>query len=60
VNGGEFLFYQAPDSRARIQLRVQEDAVWLTQKQLAELYQVTVPVIAQHVCRICEEREQAP
>ena len=60
MNGGEFLLYQAPDGRARIQLRVQEGTVWLTQKQLAELYQVTVPAIAQHVRRIYEERELAP
>ena len=59
MNGGEFLLYQAPDRRARIQLRVQEGTVWLTQKQLAEWYQVTVPTIAQHVRRICEERELA-
>ena len=44
MNGGEFLLYQAPDGQARIQLRMQGGTVWLTQKQLAELYQVSVTV----------------
>ncbi|OHC61640.1 MAG: hydroxyacid dehydrogenase [Rhodocyclales bacterium GWA2_65_19] len=57
---GEFLLYQAPDGRARIQLRVSDGTVWLTQKQLAELYQVSVPAIAQHVRNIFAERELAP
>ncbi|HUW36811.1 MAG TPA: virulence RhuM family protein [Rhodocyclaceae bacterium] len=46
---GEVLLYQAPDGKARIQLRVSEDTVWLTQKQLAELYQVSVPTINGHL-----------
>jgi hypothetical protein len=57
---GEFLLYQAPDGRARIQLRVSDGTVWLTQRQLAELYQVSVPAIAQHVRNIFAERELAP
>ena len=40
---GEFLLYQAPDGTARIHLRVSDGTVWLTQRQLAELYQVSVP-----------------
>ena len=43
---GEFLLYQTPDGHARIRLRVQDGTVRLTQKQLAELYQVSVPAIA--------------
>ena len=57
---GEFLLYQASDGKARIQLRVSEDTVWLTQKQLAELYQVSVPAIAQHIRNIFSERELKP
>jgi hypothetical protein len=57
---GEFLLYQAPDGKARIQLRVSDGTVWLTQKQLADLYQVSVPAIAQHVRNIFSERELTP
>ncbi len=57
---GEFLLYQAPDGKARIQLRVSDGTVWLTHKQLADLYQVSVPAIAQHIRNIFSERELAP
>ena len=49
MSGGEFLLYQAPDGQARIQLRMQDGTVWLTQKQLAELYQVSVPTVNGHL-----------
>lgn len=54
---GEFLLYQTPDGQPRIQLRVQDGTVWLTQKQLAELYQVSVPAIALHIRKVFQERE---
>lgn len=39
--GGEFLFYQTEDGRVRLQVRVQDETVWLTQVQIAELFQTT-------------------
>jgi hypothetical protein len=60
MTGGEFLLYQTPDGHARIQLRVQDGTVWLTQKQLAELYQVSVPAIALHIRKVFQERELQP
>lgn len=57
---GEFLLYQTPDGQARIQLRMQDGTVWMTQKQLAELYQVSVPAIALHIRKVFQERELQP
>ncbi len=57
MNGGEFLLYQTPDGHARIQLRVQDGTVWLTQKQLAELYQVSVPTINGHLRTLYQDGE---
>jgi hypothetical protein len=37
-----------------------EGTVWLTQKQLAELYQVTVAAISQHIRNIFDENELTP
>jgi hypothetical protein len=56
----EFLLYQTEDGRSRVQVRLQEGTVWLTQKQLAELYQVTVAAISQHLHHIFEDGELAP
>jgi hypothetical protein len=56
----EITLYQTEDGLTRVQLRLHEGTVWLTQKQLAELYQVTVPAISQHLDKIFEDRELAP
>ena len=57
MSSGEFLLYQAPDGQARIQLRMQDGTVWLTQKQLAELYQVSVPTVNGHLRSLYQNGE---
>ncbi|MBE7422135.1 MAG: virulence RhuM family protein [Zoogloeaceae bacterium] len=59
-DGGEFLLYQTEDAQTRVQLRVSEGTVWMTQKQLAELYQVSVPAIVQHIRKVFAEGELTP
>jgi hypothetical protein len=49
MSQGEFLLYQTEDAQTRVQLRLGEGTIWLTQKQLAELYQVSVPTINAHL-----------
>jgi hypothetical protein len=56
----ELVLYQTDDGITRIHVRLVEGSVWLTQRQLAELYQVTVPAISQHIANIFEEGELAP
>ncbi len=57
TGSGEFLLYQTEDAQTRVQLRMSEGTVWMTQKQLADLYQVSVPAIAQHIRNVFAERE---
>ncbi|HBK58521.1 MAG TPA: hypothetical protein DDZ37_04105 [Spirochaetaceae bacterium] len=52
---GQLLIYQ--DGALRVQVRVDGKTVWLTQKLMAELYQVTVANINQHLKTIYEEGE---
>jgi len=40
---GEFLLYTSPDGQVRIEIRMQGETVWLNQKQLAELFQTSIP-----------------
>lgn len=60
MSSGEFLLYQPHNGQARIQLRVQDGTVWLSQTQLEVLRQVSVPAIAQRICTIFEEVELNP
>ena len=54
---GDFLIYDAPDGNTRIEVRMQDETVWLTQKQMAELFQTSVPNINQHLATIFADGE---
>ncbi len=56
----ELILYQTEDNRTRIEVRLENDTVWLTQKLLAELFQKDVRTINEHVQNIFEEGELAP
>ncbi|MEK6556910.1 MAG: RhuM family protein, partial [Candidatus Margulisiibacteriota bacterium] len=57
---GEFLFYQSDDNQSRIEVRLHDETVWLTQKLLSELFQKDVRTINEHIQNIFEERELLP
>ena len=42
---GQFLVYEAEDGRVKIDVQLVDETVWLTQKLMADLFQVTVPTI---------------
>ncbi len=48
VNQGEIVLYQ-PDEEVRIEVRLEEDTVWLNRQQLAELFARDVKTIGKHV-----------
>ena len=58
--GGEFLFYQSADGRIRLQVRLEAESVWLTQKLMAELFQKDVRTINEHLQNIFAEGELSP
>ena len=57
---GEFLLYQTEDGRTRVEVRVEQETVWLTQKQMAELFQKDVRTVSEHIGNIFEEAELQP
>ena len=54
---GEILFYQREDGSAQIDVRLEEDTVWLTQAQLVILYQSSKVNVSEHIKHIFEEGE---
>ena len=56
----EIVLYQTEDNRTRIEVRLENETVWLTQKLLAELFQKDVRTINEHIQNIFEEGELAP
>jgi hypothetical protein len=56
----ELVLYQTDDGITRLHVRLVEGTVWLTQRQLADLYQVSVPTVSEHLHNIFDEGELAP
>lgn len=54
---GEIILFQSSDGHTKIQVRFEENSVWLTQKNLADLYQVSVKTINEHIVNIFDEGE---
>ena len=59
-SGGEFLLYQTEDGRSRIEVRMHDETVWLTQNQMAEMFQTSKRNISQHVKAIYQSGELEP
>lgn len=52
-----FLIYQADDNRIRLEVKLEEQTTWLSQKQIGELYQKSKATISEHIKNIFEEGE---
>ncbi|MFA5630033.1 MAG: virulence RhuM family protein [Porticoccaceae bacterium] len=61
-SAAEYLTFVAAtgDSQTSVEMRYEDENIWLTQKLIAELYDVTVPAINQHLKRIFDESELQP
>ena len=53
----EFLLYQTEDGRLRIETQMQGETVWLTQEQMAQLFDKAKSTINEHIKNIFAERE---
>ena len=56
-NQSEILFYKTTDGKTNIQVRLEEETVWLTQEQMSELFQRERTVITRHIANVFNEGE---
>lgn len=56
-NLGKILIYQNEKGNTKIDVFFHDDNIWMTQKSLAELYQVRIPTINEHIKTIIEDGE---
>lgn len=56
----EFLLYQTEDGHNRIDVRMVNETVWLSLKQMAELFQRDISVISKHISNLYAEGELQP
>ena len=55
-NFGEIILYR-PDDEVKLEVRIEEETVWLTQAQMAQLFQTTRNNITLHIRNIFKEKE---
>lgn len=53
----EMLFYQTEDGQTKVEVRLENETVWLTQAQMVALFQTTKQNISLHIKNIYEEGE---
>jgi hypothetical protein len=53
----EILFYQTEDGKTKIDVRLENETVWLTQAQMADLFQRDVSAISRHIKNVFDEGE---
>jgi hypothetical protein len=53
----KFLLYTTPNGEIRVDVLLQDESVWLTQKAIAELFGVQRPAITKHLLNIFESEE---
>lgn len=53
----EIIIYQTDDGLTKIDVRLDEDTVWLTQAEMAELFQKNVSTISRHIQNVFEKGE---
>lgn len=53
----QFIIYQTETGQTKIDVRLESETVWLSQKHMAELFQVTKSTISEHISNIYQEQE---
>ena len=58
--GGQLLLYRSEDGRAKLDVRLEHQTVWLSQRQLTDLYGKAKGTISEHIKHIFEDGELTP
>ncbi len=56
-NRGEVIIYQTEDGLTKINVKMEDETVWLSQQQMAELFKTSRTNIVEHIKHIYEENE---
>ena len=57
MDKGQIILYQTPDGESRIEVRLENDTVWLSADQMAELFQRNKSTISRHIKNVLEDGE---
>ena len=51
---GELLFYTSKDGQVKMEIRVEDESIWMSQQMMAELFQTTKQNISLHIANIAQ------
>ena len=54
---GEIVIYQTKGKEFQLQVKLEQETVWLTQKQMAELFKKDIRTVNEHIQNIFKEKE---
>lgn len=54
---GGIILYESNDGKLKINVRLEDETTWLTQQQLAELFQTSKQLVSHHISNIFKEGE---
>ena len=57
MDRGEIIIYKTADGETCLDVRMENDSVWLTQAQIAQLFGTKIPAISKHIRNIFQSRE---
>lgn len=57
MDNSQIIMYQTEDGLTKIEVTLENETVWLSQNQMAELFQRDKSTISRHIKNIFEERE---
>jgi hypothetical protein len=60
VKNSEFLIYRTEDGQVKLDVRLENESVWLTQQMMADLFRTTKQNISLHIQNIFDEEELSP
>jgi hypothetical protein len=59
-SSSQIIIYQTEDGNTHLEVRLEQETIWLTQKMIAELFQVSIPTINELVRNVYKEADLAP
>ena len=59
-NQSQILIYQTDDWKTRLEVKLENETVWLNQNQIAELFQTTKQNVSLHIKNVFDEGELEP
>jgi len=57
MNKGEIILYQTPDNQTSLEVRFEDDTIWLTQAQVVTLFATSKANVSEHIKQIYQSKE---